>query len=196
MEGLKLKGNPADLKTGARKILAAIPPEDMKQMLAKGRWTCESNWMMAMVMAAGWDTVNAANLEVGKAVAKVEMHRLMRLLGLNAPRNDEQFVRMIMLAMECFITEDYWDYEARYAGPGQMLAIIHKCYAYAKIHSIGVDKDYQCGCFGLRDGWYAAMGIEAEEKLTKCLKDGDEQCEILVEIKSFGADVKENIIGR
>ncbi len=186
MEGLKLKDNPADLKARAREVLATIEPEDMKHMLAKGRWTCESNWMMAMVMAAGWDAVNAANLEVGKAVAKVEMHRLMKLLEMEAPKSDEEFTMMVVVAMECFITEDYWDYEARYVGPGKMLAIVRKCYAYTKIHSIGVDKDYRCGCFGLRDGWYAAMGIEVEEKLTKCLKDGDDQCEIWVQIKSFG----------
>jgi hypothetical protein len=188
MEGLKIKDSPADLKAKAREVLSAIPCEEMKQMLAKGRWTCESNWMMAMVMAAGWDAANAANLEVGKAVAKAEMHRLMRLLEMEAPKSDEEFATMIVVAMECFITEDYWDYEARYIGPAQMLAVIRECYAFTKIHSIGVDKDYRCGCFGLRDGWYAAMGIEVEEELTKCLKDGDEQCEILVEIKSYNAD--------
>lgn len=186
MNSLTLRDNPADLRAKARETLATIPPEDMKQMLAKGRWTCESYWMMAMVMAAGWDAVNAANLEVGKAVAMVEMHRLMKLLEIEAPKSDEEFAMMILTAMECFITKDYWDYEARFIGPGKMLAIVRKCYAFTKIHSIGVDEDYKCGCFGLRAGWYAALDVEVEEKLTKCLKDGDNQCEIMVEVKAYG----------
>ncbi|OFW70283.1 MAG: hypothetical protein A2V52_07190 [Actinobacteria bacterium RBG_19FT_COMBO_54_7] len=62
-----------------------------------------------------------------------------------------------------------------------MKAYITQCYAYTKTKSIGVEKDYQCGCFGLRAGWYEAMGMSVEETLLSCLKDGDSRCEILVE---------------
>jgi hypothetical protein len=170
-----------DLKNAAREMLATIPDEVKREMIAKGRWTCDSNWMMALVFIAGWDMANRTNLQVGQTVGKAEMHRLMKASGIERPKNDREFVMLVSLAMETFITKDYFDYEFKILGPGRILGVVRKCYAYTKVSSIGVEKDYQCGCFGMRAGWYAAMGLEVKENLIKCLKDGADRCEITVE---------------
>jgi len=169
------------LKDKAREVLAKIPVESKKEIVAKSRWTCESNWMMALVFAAGWDVANKMNLQVGQAVGKAEMHRLMKALKIERPKNDVDFMTLVTLGMETFITKDYFDYEFRFLNPGKMLGIVHQCYAFTKIRSIGAEKNYQCGCFGMRAGWYQAMGLEVKENLVKCLKDGADQCEIVVE---------------
>jgi hypothetical protein len=170
-----------ELKDTASEMLAMIPGESRKEIIAKSRWTCESNWMMALVFAAGWDVANKMNLQVGQAVGKAEMHRLMKALGLGTPRNDTEFITLVTLGMEAFITKDYFDYEFKILGPGRFLGIVHRCYAYTKVSSIRVEKDYQCGCFDMRAGWYQAMGLEVKENLVKCLKDGADRCEIIVE---------------
>jgi hypothetical protein len=169
------------LRDAAREILAKIPVESKREIVAKSRLTCESNWMMALVFNAGWEVANKINIQVGQVVGKTEMHRLMRALGLGSPKNDMEFMMLVMLGMETFITKDYFDYEFEILGPNRILGIIHKCYAYTKVSSIGVEKDYQCGCFGMRAGWYQAMGLEVKENLVKCLKDGADRCEIMVE---------------
>jgi hypothetical protein len=61
-----------DLKDAAREMLAKIPVEIKREVIAKGRWTCESNWMMALVLTSGWDVANKMNLQVGQAVGKAE----------------------------------------------------------------------------------------------------------------------------
>jgi hypothetical protein len=170
-----------ELKDVARKMLAKIPDEPKKEIVAKSRWTCESNWMMVLVFAAGWDLANKMNLQVGQAVGKAEMYRLMKALGLQGPRNDAEFMMFVTLGMETFITKDYFDYEFKILGQGRIWGIVRKCYAYTKVRSIGVGKDYQCGCFGMRAGWYQAMRLEVKENLLKCLKDGADRCEIMVE---------------
>jgi hypothetical protein len=170
-----------ELKDTARKMLAKIPAEAKREIVAKSRWTCESNWMMALVFTAGWDVANKVNIQVGQAVGKAEMHRLMKALGLDGPKNDMEFMMLVTLGMETFITEDYFDYEFKILGPGRIFGIVRKCYAYTKVSSIGVEKDYQCGCFGMRAGWYQAMGLEVKENLVKCLKDGADRCEVTVE---------------
>jgi hypothetical protein len=170
-----------DLKDAAREMLAKIPDESKREMIVKGRWTCDSNWMMALVFTAGWDVANKTNLQVGQAVGKAEMHRLMKASGIERPKNDREFLMLVSLAMETFITKDYFDYEFKILGPGRILGIVRKCYAYTKVSSIGAEKDYQCGCFGMRAGWYEAMGLEVKENLVKCLKDGADRCEIMVE---------------
>jgi len=167
------------LKDKAREILAKIPVEEKIELIAKSRWTCDSHWMMAMVFNAGWDVANKMNLQVGQATGKVEMHRLMKILGLNKPKNEKEFMTLMSFAMETFTTKDYFDYEFKILSSGKWVGIIKQCYAYTKVKSINVDKDYECGCFGLRAGWYEAMGLDVKEKLVKCLKDGADQCEII-----------------
>ena len=169
------------LKDAAREMLVKLPTEEKRELIAKSRWTCDSHWMMSMVLNAGWNVANKMNLQVGQAVGKVEMHRLMKALGLDKPKNDKEFMMLVTLAMEAFITHDYFDYEFKSTGKGRWLGIVHQCYAYTKVRSIGVEKDYECGCFGLRAGWYQAMGLEVKENLVKCMKDGADRCEITVE---------------
>jgi hypothetical protein len=173
------------LRNKAREILAKIPVEEKRELIAKSRWTCDSHWMMAMVMNAGWDVANKMNLQVAQAVGKVEMLRLMKILNLNKPKDENEFMMLVMLAMETFITQDYFDYEFKSLSSGNGVGIIKQCYAYTKVRSINVEKDYECGCFGLRAGWYQAMGLDVKEKLIKCLKDGADQCEIMVESLAF-----------
>jgi hypothetical protein len=172
-------------KNMARKKLAVIPVEEKRELVAKSRWTCDSHWMMSMVMNAGWDVANKMNLQVGQAVGKVEMLRLMKVLGLNKPKNEKEFMLLMTLAMETFITQDYFDYEFKLSTPDKWVGIIKQCYAYTKVRSINVEKDYECGCFGLRAGWYQAMGLDVKEKLIKCMKDGADQCEIMVDGLTF-----------
>ena len=174
-----------ELKNIARKKLALIPVEEKRELVAKSRWTCDSHWMMSMVMNAGWDITNKMNLQVGQATGRVEMHRLMKILGLDKPKNEKEFMMLMTLGMETFITQDYFDYEFKLLSSSKWVGIIKQCYAYTKVKSISVDKDYECGCFGLRQGWYQAMGVEVKENLVKCLKDGDSQCEIEVENLAF-----------
>ena len=90
-------------------------------------------------------------------------------------------MKLMSIAMQTFVTRDYFDYEIKVLEPGKTLAIVRQCYAYTKTSSIGVEKDYQCGCSGMRAGWYEAMGVEVKESLKKCLKDGSDHCEIIGE---------------
>jgi hypothetical protein len=170
-----------ELKKIAREILVTIPPEEKRELVAKSRWTCDSNWQMAMVMNAGWDVANKMNLQVSQQVGKVEMLRLMKILDLDKPRNEKEFMMLVALAMETFVTKDYFDYEFKSLGSGKWVGIVKQCYACTKVLSINVDKDYECGCFGMRQGWYQAMGLQVKENLVKCLKNGDDCCEIEIE---------------
>jgi hypothetical protein len=175
----KMEGS--DVKATAREMLATISDDVKREIVGKSRWTCESNWMMALVFAAGWDVANKTNIQVGQAVGKAEMHRLMKALGIERPKNDGELMMLVTLAMETFVTKDYFDYEFTIAGPGRIRGIVRKCYAYTKVSSIGVEHDYQCGCFGMRAGWYEAMGVEVKENMVTCLKDGADRCEIITE---------------
>ncbi len=174
--------NNQEIMHKAQDLIQGIQFSDMREMVAKSRWTCDSHWMMAMVMNAGWDTANKMNFQVAKTVGRVEMQRLMKNLNIKQPTSQEDFRLLVTLALEAFITKDYFDYESDSTGN---VAIIKRCYAYTKIHSIGLDKDYACGCGALREGWYQAMGVEVKEKMLKCLKDGDNRCEILIETVVF-----------
>lgn len=169
----------------AKAMLDGIPNDARREMIAKSRWTCDSHWMMSTVFSSGWETANKSNLQIAQTVGNVEMRRLMTSLQLKPPRNRDEFTLMVTLAMETFITKDYMDYRYQTSAEAAGLAVIDRCYANTKVRSVNAEKDYQCGCFGTRAGWYQAMGVEVKEKLLKCLKDGDDRCEILIEDVAF-----------
>jgi hypothetical protein len=181
----------------AKAAISRIPEADRMEILAKSRFSQESRWMMAMVVAAGWDMANRMNLEVGAAVGEAEMHRLMELLEIEKPRDEAEALLLLAIAMELFTTKKYFDYEFKTLGPGKTLGIVYDCYANTKVRAIGVEGYYECGCFGMRSGWYRALGIEPKETLVKCMKDGDDHCEILIdysqEIMAQGLESKKVI---
>lgn len=166
----------------AKAAVSRIPEADRMEILAKSRFSQESRWMMAMVVATGWDMANRMNLEVGADVGEAEMHRLMELLEIEKPRDEAEALLLLAMAMELFATKKYFDYEFKPLGQDRILGIVYECYANTKVRSIGVEDQYECGCFGMRSGWYRALGIEPKETLVKCMKAGDDHCEILINI--------------
>jgi hypothetical protein len=174
-----------DLLFAAKEVLAEVPEADKLELVAKSRFSCESRSMMAAVLALGWEAANEMNLQLAEAVGEGEMHRLMALLGWNSPANDQEFMLMIATAMELFAPKKYFNYEFRLVEPGKGLGIVTNCLAYTKVKSLGVESQYRCGCFGMRRGWYKAMGVDVTERLLTSMLEGAERCEILVERMRF-----------
>ncbi len=162
----------------AQTILKDIPYDDMRELMLKNRFTCDSHWMMPMVMNMGWEVANKVNQDVSTSVGHVEMRRLMKTLNLSKPSNEEEFMILLSLAMEAFLPKKYFDYKLTESDSGRKMAVVNHCYSNTKLRSINAEKEYQCGCFGLRAGWFQAMNIGVKEELVKCLKDGDVRCEI------------------
>ncbi|HEY5531264.1 MAG TPA: L-2-amino-thiazoline-4-carboxylic acid hydrolase [Candidatus Anoxymicrobiaceae bacterium] len=174
-----------DISLEVEDVIASVPPEEVRELLAKGRYSCESRWMMAMVVAAGWETANEMNRQVACDVGAGEMHRLMQLMGWSTPRSFDEFMLITVTAAELFLPKKYFDYEFRSMQDGSMLAILRGCLACTKVKSVGIQEHYECGCFGMRAGWYKAMGLEVKETTRMCMIDGDDQCEILIEPPHF-----------
>jgi hypothetical protein len=170
-----------DRRSAAKDILASIPEEDKLELLRKSRFSCESRSMMAAVVIAGWESANNMNRQVASAVGEGEMHRLLALLGWGSPRTDDELVLLISIAMELFTPKKYFDYEFKLLEPGKMVGIVRRCLACTKVKTLGVEGHYQCGCFGMREGWYRALGIDVRERLLMSMLEGADHCEILVE---------------
>jgi len=162
----------------AQTMLKNISYADMRELMIKNRFTCDSHWMMPMVMNTGWEVANKVNQDVSTSVGHVEMRRLMKALNLSKPSNEEEFMILLSLAMEAFLPKGYFDYILTKSNSGRNMAVVDQCYSNTKLRSINAEKEYQCGCFGLRAGWFQAMNVEVKEELVKCLKDGDARCEI------------------
>ncbi|MFH1150026.1 MAG: hypothetical protein V1748_06105 [Actinomycetota bacterium] len=172
----------------AREAAGSIPREDLRELLAKGRYSCESRWMMAMVAAAGWEATNEANRQVASDVGAGEMHRLMTLMGWDTPEGPDDFALMALTAVELFLPRKYFGYEFTELGEGKILGVVRSCLALTKVRSIGVAESYRCGCASMRSGWYRAMGIEVKETLLECMLTGGEKCQVLIEPRGLSGD--------
>jgi hypothetical protein len=174
-----------DVKRAAGDLLETLPESEKLELLAKSRFSCESRWMTAMALTAGWEAANRLNLEVGTSVAEGEMRRLMKLAGWSGPKDDDELLLMVQTAMDLLTPKKYFDYTLVYLEPGRMMGVLTECLACTKVRALGVESDYRCGCFGLRAGWYSAMGVKVRETLQKCMLEGDERCEILLEVEEY-----------
>ncbi|PKN88999.1 MAG: hypothetical protein CVU51_02435 [Deltaproteobacteria bacterium HGW-Deltaproteobacteria-1] len=173
------------LKKTAPKMLDKITMEEKRELLAKSKWTLDSYWMMAVAMNSGWDIANQMNLQVAQRTSKVEMLRLVKLLNMEKIKDRNEFMILFEIAMQTLLPQEYFDYEFQFQSPDKGIGIMKRCYAHTKVKSINVDKDYQCGCFGIRAGWYEAMGVTVKETMIKCLKDGNSRCETVIENITF-----------
>lgn len=162
--------------------------DEKHEMIIKSRWSCDSYWMMFMVLNAGWDLANKTNMEVGEKLGLVEMRRLLKATNLQPPKNPDEFMVLLKLGMEMFLTKDYFDYQFIPSDSGISTAVINQCYANTQLRKIGAEKEYKCACFNVRGGWYQALNLEVKETLRKCLIKGDDCCEILIEDIDFHAE--------
>lgn len=173
------------------RAIGRVGQRELYQAMSRSRYSCESRWMMAAVLAAGWEKANELNRQVARDVAVGDMRRLMELMNWRTPGNEEEFLVMAITALELLLPKKYFEYEVQVLEDGSIHAIVHSCLACTKVKSIGVQDMYECGCFSMRAGWYEAMGIEVEETLLECILNDDERCEILVVPRGLQTDSPE-----
>jgi len=113
------------------------------------------------------------------------MFRLLNALDVTKITNADEFIAVIMAAMDLFFSHVDFEYQFERVSDVSFRGIIMKCVTNNNVRKAGVIDLYECGCFSLRSGWYEAMGLNVEEKCEKCLLKGDDVCEINVTIKDW-----------
>lgn len=146
----------------------------------------DAGWQMAIFQRYGWDEGNRLNKEVARQIGKGAMHRLMKHLGITGVKDIDEFRRIIDITTALFYPKPDFDYQFEQLSDTKVVAIVRQCVICDNVIRGGVAKFYECGCFAMQEGWYDALGVDVERTLGKCLKAGDDRCEITLHVKSWG----------
>ncbi|MFX1388035.1 MAG: hypothetical protein ACFE9M_12530 [Promethearchaeota archaeon] len=168
-------------------LLSKLTDKQKIEILRKNWMSHDARAQMAIVREFGWDKGNLLNKEIIGEVGKIMIYRLMNALRIFKIKNMKDFETFYNVATNFYYPSSISSYYFKQISDNVLIAVIEKCSTYDNIMKIGVAKHYECGCFAMRNGWYKAMDLKVEEELGKCLKNGDEVCEITIRIKKWNS---------
>jgi hypothetical protein len=166
-------------------LLDKLTKDKKIEILRKNWMSHDAKSQMAIVQEFGWEKGNLLNKEIISEMGKVMMHRLKNALHITTIRNPDDFIDICSAAVDLYYPPPAMAYEFRKISENQLLANIKKCAVIAQVKRIGVSNFYECGCFAIRKGWYKALELKVKEECTSCIKEGDNECNIIVNVKKW-----------
>nr|MDO8082879.1 hypothetical protein [Candidatus Freyarchaeota archaeon] len=166
-------------------LLSSVKNEQRIEILRKTWISHDARWQMAVFQEYGWEKGNKLNREVIRDIGKGMMYRLMKALEISKVNNIEELQAICSVAMDLYYPPPNFAYHFERLSDTSLLGVIKSCGSYENVKKAGVLDHYECGCFAMRSGWYAALGVEVQEELGKCLKKGDNICEIFLRVNKW-----------
>lgn len=166
-------------------LLDSLTDEKRIEILRKNWMSHDARSQMIIVQEFGWEKGNRLNKKIILEMGKVMMYRLINALKFSKVRNIEDLYKICSTAMQFYYPPPSMSYEFQKISDHKLLGIVKKCAVIEQVKKIGVEKDYECGCFSMRSGWYKALKVEVEEECLSCIKNDDEECKILLKVKNW-----------
>jgi|GEM_PF-3574369 len=145
-------------------------------------WLHDGLWFHGVAERFGVEAANELNHKAAKAVAK----RAMRLASGGRPQGPltiERVAGYFARAAELMWAPSMMRWEGRIVDGRTMEVKVTECYAVNGLQRTGLLKDYRCACLAVRQGWFEALGIKAEQKIIKTMRDGADSCLIRVRLE-------------
>lgn len=166
-------------------LLELISNEKKIDILRKNWISHDAKSQMAIVQEFGWEKGNKLNKSVIYEIGKVMMYRFKNALNIDRVSNIQDFLKICTAAMKFYYPPPYAYYKFQKISDKEIIGSVEKCPIIENVKKLGVAKFYECGCFVMRSGWYKALGLEVHEECLSCLKDGDNECQIIVKVKDW-----------
>ena len=166
-------------------LLSSVNNEKKIEILRKNWMSHEARYQMAIVQELGWERANDINKSVIYKMGKLMMYRLMNTLEISHIDNIDDFKDICLTAQEFYYPPPIFSVYLNRESDTSLSGTVEKCGTIDNVKRLGVLDQYECGCFAMRSGWYKALGMDVEEKLGNCIKNGDNACEITLRVKKW-----------
>jgi hypothetical protein len=167
-----------------QKILPDIPQDLLLALTRKNWMSHDARWQMTIVCEFGWEMGNKLNQIVIKQMGKTMMQRLKKNIEMPAIRTIKNLQKIWVEASELFWASHSKDIFS-FPTENEVKITVHECKTNTNVRKAGVENEYQCGCFALREGIFDALSIKSQQSVRKCLKDGDNCCEISIKVEKL-----------
>ena len=163
-------------------LMEKLDKKEIREFFSKNWMTHDAMWYGHLMQESGADKTNKMNKSAAKAMAGVEIKRIMKLMG--KPKDTvvttyEELKEIIdttyKLILPKFMKMHYSFPEKNVFRGG-----FHECFAHDGVSQFGMIDVYQCGIVKRVEGWLEGLGVKYDmtPEFTGCLMRQNGECEI------------------
>ena len=147
-----------------------------------------TEWVIELARERGWEEANRRYLEAMRARGLEEMSALMEDLGVGPPISHEDALELLEAALAIYLPEARVERVTGDDGRALLEIQVRECPTYCQIEESEWHGVTACGSWHRRQGWYQALGVNAQDTVAGEKKWGDAACAALVELAAAGAE--------
>jgi len=155
-----------------------LSDEQEKELLRKCWYTHDARWFMSVAQEFGLEAANRLNKRTCRALGEAEMRRFIKALGIAAPRNMPELVRIVKAAFRLFTPPPLMELEVRLVDDRSWEGWMKSCFIHDNVVKAGIGPFYACAAVDRIQGWHDALGmpLAQEPPALSCPKIEGREC--------------------
>jgi hypothetical protein len=141
-----------------------LSDEKEKELLRACWYSHDARWYMAVVQEFGMEAANRLNRRACHALGQAEMRRLVKALGIAAPKTVQELVQIVELAFRLFAPPPLAQLEIRVVDDHSYETWMKKCFIHENVTKAGTAPFYICAAHDRIQGWHEALGLPLAEQ--------------------------------
>ncbi len=162
-------------------LMERLDKNEIREFFSKGWMTHDAMWLYYCIQEFGAKKANRVNKSAVKAMAGIEINRILKLMGLR--KEDVTTFEVLREVIDTTykliqpkFMKLYYDFPEKNLFRGGF----HECFANTGVKSAGLSEVYECGIVIRLHGWFEALDIQYKmsPEFEGCLMESNGKCEI------------------
>ena len=164
--------------------ITSLPEETMETL--RGRFTAanDTGWVLDVAAKDGWLRANRSYLAAMRQRGAEEMVALMEAAAIRGPVSLDEASQLLAMALSLWgASRTIVKRLTGRKGEAVLEIRVVNCPVYAQLQKTGWHGVTACGNWHRRQGWYDALGVDAEDTLLREQKWGYGACVVRVKLR-------------
>ncbi|TAL33626.1 MAG: hypothetical protein EPN93_13490 [Spirochaetes bacterium] len=163
-------------------LLDKLSKHEVREFVSKSWLTHDAMWFYCTLQECGAETANRLNKSAVRAMAGIEIQRIMKLMG--DPRPEIKTFTQLQEIIDTTFRFIKPDFMKLYYGTPEINLFVggfHECFAHDGLKKFGMIDSYDCGVVARVSTWFETLGVKFEilQDIEKgCLMHKYGKCEI------------------
>lgn len=168
-----------------------ISKNELKEFLIQNWITHDAMWFYNGFQEIPLNKVMTINLKASKALGKIEIVRIKKLLGVKKITNFHQLEEFLLDAFK-FLMPNFMGFTFSFSTKNVLKWKWHSCFAYNGTKKNGVINDYKCAVIPRIESWFDGLKIKYESKpvINGCLMHQNGSCQGEFHIIEYNKNLK------
>jgi hypothetical protein len=163
-------------------LIEKLDKKEIKEFFSKNWMTHDAMWFAGVMLEFGAEKANQINKGAVKAMAGIEIKRIMKLMGKpkDAVITTFEELKEIIDSTYKLIQPEFMKLYYGFPEKNIFRGGFHECFAHDGVSQTGLIDVYQCGIVMRVQGWFEGLGVRYEmtPAINGCLMHQNGKCEI------------------